>query len=315
MIADEIRDDADALSADTDEAEIKRVVMDLLDSAARKIGCKYRAGIDYSVHITDARGYRGRAKGGRLSGPDWLRFSRRIFDGTTARWLVTVLHELAHLTALGDSHGARWQENYRGLLSRCGLSVEFGRTPGYESLVTDSSGEAIVDRRWRYRSGRGPAMDGFEVEQVDAGNYLVMAPDGVKYRIVRTYKDAWSVYYERDLDAVTSAAPWYGGKSKTVWDVHGDSSPEWMDRRLKDCKTWVKRDTREEKNPSRPDPRVTKVAAEDGDAKPVAWEKPSNHGWSKLHLTEDGETTLCGVDIRSPNTEATPAGECGHCFS
>lgn len=75
-------------------------------------------------------------------------------------------------------------------------------------------------------------------------------------------------------------------------------------------------------NPGTKDPLVGlseegwKVAdneeAEEG-PRAVAWEIEGNPD-SKLHLTEDGNTTLCGRSIPRLNMESSPRGSCGHCF-
>lgn len=189
------------LSSETAEREIVEVVSDLLDEAANRVGWAGRAGEDYDVIVTDATSYRARAST-RYGTPEWVRFRRRIFDGSDERWMVTVLHELAHLMTF-DGHGANWQEKYRELLNAYGYTVEFGRTPGYETLVENSEGETIV-KRYRRRT-RQPEMDGFNVESVEAGNYVIEAPDGTLYRVCRTYaskRDTWCAFIEDDVESL-----------------------------------------------------------------------------------------------------------------
>lgn len=56
---------------------------------------------------------------------------------------------------------------------------------------------------------------------------------------------------------------------------------------------------------------------EDSDPVPVCWEKPSGHGVSAVHLTADGEETICGNRVRTDRPKVAPDEQdhlCGHCY-
>lgn len=135
--------------------------------------------------------------------------------------------------------------------------------------------------------------------KVEAGDYLLVTP-GAEFRAVKLAEREWVVRVDEEEEIVDV------GEFGTLSEAEEAVSDPTTARHFLDRAEAVLNGREIDWSVDPSDEPVE-----------VAWMKPSGHGPSSRHLTNDGEQTLCGIKVRTdrPRLESgEDRGLCGHCF-